>query len=73
MPRGQGIHVVPRAGKWGLDGMGVPDKTYDKQSDAIQAGRDVARQQRTELIVHGRDGQIRMRNSYGNDPRRSKG
>lgn len=73
MPRGEGIHVVPRQGKWGLDGMGVPDKTYDTQSDAIQAGRDIAKQQHTELLVHGEDGAIRQRDSYGNDPRSSKG
>ncbi|MDQ3913958.1 MAG: DUF2188 domain-containing protein [Actinomycetota bacterium] len=67
MPGGEGIHVVPREGKWGLDGMGVPERTYDTQSDAIQAGRDIAKQQQTELLVHDEDGQISRRDSYGND------
>ncbi|MEP7107357.1 MAG: DUF2188 domain-containing protein [Ferruginibacter sp.] len=39
-----------------------------KQSDAISVARDIARNNSSELIVHGRDGKIRERNSYGNDP-----
>ncbi len=73
MPRGQGIHVVPKGEKWGLDGQGAPAKSYPTQAAAIDAGKRAAQKQQTELLVHGRNGQIRMRNSYGNDPRRTKG
>lgn len=72
MPRGEGIYVVPREGKWGLEGNGAPAKSYPTQAAATGAGKRLAQKQKTELLVHGRNGQIRMRNSYGNDPRSSK-
>jgi hypothetical protein len=33
----------------------------------------VARRTEAELLVHGRDGKIRERSSYGRDPRSSTG
>ena len=39
--------------------------TFDKQSDAIERGRSIARRMGTDLFIHGRDGRIRERNSYG--------
>ena len=41
---------------------------YDTQAEAIQAGRQIATNQGSELFIHGRSGQIRERNSYGHDP-----
>ncbi len=73
MPRGEGIHVVPRSGQWGIDGEGAPGSTFGTQQEAIDAATQLAKQQQTELVVHGEDGQIRERNSYGNDPRSIKG
>ncbi len=32
------------------------------------AAREIARNQESELIIQGRDGKIRDRDSYGNDP-----
>jgi uncharacterized protein DUF2188 len=43
------------------------------QAEADARGRVVARRARVELIIHGRDGRIRQRDSYGNDPSNSKG
>ena len=43
------------------------------QAEARARARTVARQAHVELIVHGRDGRIRERDSYGSGPRRSKG
>ena len=34
---------------------------------------DIARNQHTEVYIHGRDGRIRERDSYGNDPYPPKG
>ncbi|KAA0179733.1 DUF2188 domain-containing protein [Cupriavidus cauae] len=70
------VHVVPEAdGKWavrieGTDGTGP---TYETQQEAIASGTEAAQQAKVELIIHGRDGQIRERNSFGNDPRDIKG
>ncbi|MEC3767477.1 DUF2188 domain-containing protein [Cupriavidus sp. SS-3] len=47
--------------------------TYDSQDAAIVAGTALAKKLPSELIVQGSDGAIRMRNSYGNDPRDVKG
>lgn len=40
----------------------------DKQSTAIERGKQIAKNNESELLIHGRNGQIRERNSYGNDP-----
>lgn len=38
------------------------------QAEAITAARGIATNQRSEVVIHGRDGRIRDRDSYGNDP-----
>ena len=45
----------------------------DTKAEAVERARDIARNQGLELIVQNLDGTIGWRNSYGNDPRRSKG
>ena len=67
---GKNQHVVPTRGRWGIKGEGNSrlTSTFDRQSDAIAAARQISRNQSSELIIHGRNGQIRERDSYGNDP-----
>jgi hypothetical protein len=43
------------------------------QKQAIERGRELAKQEKSELVVQGRDGQIRQKDSHGNDPSKSKG
>ena len=43
------------------------------QFEAINLARDIAENQQSELFIHNRQGQIRERNSYGNDPYPPKG
>jgi len=43
------------------------------QREAIDVATQIARNQQAELFVHGQDGKIRNRNSYGNDPPSRKG
>lgn len=64
------IHVVPNDGKWKLkqDGASRSSGNFDKQSDAIQRAIEIAKRQQEEVTIHGRDGRIRQKNSYGNDP-----
>jgi hypothetical protein len=38
------------------------------QRDAIEAGREIAQSRRAELFIHGENGRIRDRETYGNDP-----
>jgi len=42
--------------------------TFPTQAEAAKVGRDTARRDHTEVLVHRRDGRIRERESYGNDP-----
>lgn len=68
-------HVVPHDDGWAVRGAGNQKATsvYDTQQQAIEAGREIARNQESELLIHGRNGQIRARDSYGNDPFPPKG
>jgi len=61
-------HVVPRGDIWAVQGAGNSRATLltDTQRQAINAARDIARNQGSELIVHGQDGKISWRDSYGN-------
>lgn len=76
--RGSGkpaIEVEPRSdGKWARQkqGTGRAASVHETRAAAEEAARAQARRERTELIVKGRDGQIQRRDSYGNDPRRSR-
>lgn len=65
-----GQHVVPHGDEWALRREGADRVTaiFDTQAQAIDAGRQVAENQAAELFIHGRDGRIRDRDSYGNDP-----
>ena len=66
----KGQHVVPRGNKWAVRKAGAEKVTrrFDTQQEAIKAARGIARNQRAEVYVHGRDGRIRERDSYGYDP-----
>jgi hypothetical protein len=75
MPKGN-QHVVPHSGGWAVRGEGNSrvTSTHDTQREAIDAGREIARNQHGELLIHGRNGQIRERDSVGNnDPYPPKG
>ncbi|MEM1152146.1 MAG: DUF2188 domain-containing protein [Pseudomonadota bacterium] len=71
----KGQHVVPNNGKWSVrkSGSSKVTGTFSTQKEAIDAGRSIAQNQRTELYIHREDGRIRERNSYGSDPKRRKG
>ena len=66
----QGQHVVPSSEGWSVRRAGAAraSSVHTNQSDAIEAATRIARNQKSELFIHGRDGLIRERNSYGNDP-----
>ena len=68
-------HVVRHKNGWAVRGAGSQRATsvHPTQQAAIDAAREIARAQRTELFIHARDGRIRERDSYGNDPHPPKG
>lgn len=61
-------HVVPNNGKWSVRkaGSSRATQTFSTQKEAEMAGRQIAKNQGTELYIHGEDGRIRDRSSYGN-------
>lgn len=71
----KGQHVAPRGEKWIVRRTGASRATgvFKTQGEAVERARDLAKSQRTELYIHGRDGRIRERNSYGTDPFPPKG
>lgn len=64
------VHAVPHTEGWAVrrEGNQRVSLTYRTQAEAEQAGRDIARRDQTEFFLHRRDGTVRQRDSYGNDP-----
>ena len=67
---GKNQHVVPTDDGWGVRGEGNERLTslHDTQAEAEAAAREIAINQRSEVVIHRPDGRIRDKNSYGNDP-----
>ena len=67
---GKKQHVVPRGDNWAVLGAGNKRDTshHHTQAEAERAARGIAINQRSEVLIHGENGRIRVRNSYGNDP-----
>ena len=72
---GKNQHVVKTEGGWGVRGESNTRNTqnFDTQQAALNRAREIAINQKSELLIHGRDGQIRDKHSYGNDPYPPKG
>lgn len=41
---------------------------HKTQENAIKRAKPLAKEMKTELVVQGRDGKIRSKDSFGNDP-----
>jgi Uncharacterized protein conserved in bacteria (DUF2188) len=68
-------HVVPHQDGWAVKGAGNGRATsvHNTQQQAIDAARNKARHQRSELVIHRTDGRIRDKDSFGNDTFPPKG
>lgn len=66
---GKNQHVVPHLGCWAVRGAGNSrvSSIHSTQAEATEVARATARRQHSELLIHGRNGEIRERDSYGND------
>ena len=77
MPHKSDVHVTQQGerDKWAVNEEGSQQAscTHRTQSAAIDSGRAQAKRNRAELLVHGRNGRIRLKRTYAPDPRRSKG
>lgn len=72
---GKNQYVAPRGNKWIAKGEGNKRATrvVDTQKEAISIARQRAMKEQSELTIRGRNGQIRDKRSYGNDPHPPKG
>ena len=67
---GKDQHVVPHKGDWAVKGSGNEriTKVTGTQKEAIDYARKIAQNQESELFIHRKDGSIRDKDSFGNDP-----
>lgn len=75
MAKKKNQHVVPTAQGWGVKGAGNQRVTsqHTTQAQAQKAAVRIAKNQKSEVLVHGKNGRIRAKDSYGNDPYPPKG
>jgi uncharacterized protein DUF2188 len=65
------VHTVYKDNTWLNEleeGEDLPG-TYATKEDAVAAGRERAKRDKTEHVIHKMDGAFEKRSSYGNDPR----
>lgn len=69
-------HVVPSPqGGWDVKRGGAERASIhtDTKAEAVSKGREISRNQVSELVIHGKDGVIQSSDSHGNDPNPPKG
>lgn len=68
-------HVVPHKDGWAVKGEGNQNASsvHRTQNSAIDTARSIAKNQGSELFIHGKNGQIRAKDSHGKDPYPPKG
>ena len=69
MRKNQHVTKHPTGG-WQVKGAGNSraTKRTATQAEAIAVARSIAINQNSEILIHGKNGRIRARDSYGNDP-----
>lgn len=69
------VHITPRPNGWAVISAGAERAAVvaPTQAAAANIGRQMAENRGSELFIHGRNGQIRERNTYGTDPESSRG
>ena len=76
MSKKKNYHVVKgKDGDWKLKGAGAQraSSSHGTKKEAVEAGRDLAKRNGSELSIHNEDGKIGRKHSYGNDPNPPKG
>lgn len=60
------VHITPHKNGWQVLSSNS-DKAYrvvDTQKEAIEIAKEVAKNQKTDIKIHGRNGQIRVGHNY---------
>ena len=71
--KGPSVHVVksqthPSKFVAKVEGNSKPVTRPATQAETIAKAIPIAKQNKSEVVIHGRDGKIRDKDSYGNDP-----
>lgn len=67
---GNNQHITPHPdGGWQVKGANneKATKRTKTQKEAIDIGREISRNQQSELVIHGKNGEIRAKDSHGKD------
>ena len=73
---GKNQHVVPSKNNgWNVKGAGNTKATkhFDTKKTAIDYARNISKNQKSELVIHNKDGRIAQKDSHGHDPYPPKG
>lgn len=75
MKTNKNVFVVKHGENWAtrISGNERVSKVFDTQREAIAAGRQAAINNQSELVIQNKHGRFREKNSYGNDPIKTKG
>ncbi|SFC35477.1 hypothetical protein SAMN05443252_10319 [Bacillus sp. OV322] len=68
---GKNQHVTPHpGGGWQVKAEGDkrPSGVTDTKKEAVDMAREISKDEKSELFIHGKDGQIQSRDSHGHDP-----
>lgn len=62
-------------GGWEIKRSGAKKSSgnFNTKKEAEKVAREISRNQKTELVIKGKDGKIQRKDSHGNDPRNVKG
>jgi len=63
-------HVVPSKSGWSVKKSGAEraSRSFETKGQAVEYGRALSKNEKTELYIHKSNGMIENKNSYGHDP-----
>lgn len=70
MSKGKNQHIVPHPEGWAVKGENNNRYTAitPTKAEADKIAREIAKNQHSELVIHGKDGRIQDKDSFGSDP-----
>lgn len=63
-------HVVPSPSGWSVkkSGSSKASRSFSDKEKAVDYGKKLSKNEKTELYIHKKNGMIQDKRSYGNDP-----
>ena len=69
-------HIVPNTnGGWDIEQSNAQRSSghFNTKQEAVERGRTISKNQKTEFVIHNQNGRIARKDSHGNDPKSIKG